>query len=275
MPFLLAIALGIVQGLTEFLPVSSSGHLVVSRALFEPWLGAIEAPLAFDIVVHAATGLVVAFFLRDEILDSLRALFARSELGVRVRQLAVAVVLATIPAVVVGFTCKDLIEQSFSSLSVALNGFLITAVLLEIAHRKQLKLGDPIKEGLISFDWQIPNYWQALIIGIAQAMAIMPGVSRSGSTIAVALILGLGPITAVRFSFFLLLPVVFGGLLLELDQIRSLGEQSSATLAAAFFTTALVGYLALKALVWVVRGAKLRYFAIYVLLLSVLMRVFY
>jgi len=274
MPFLLAIALGIVQGLTEFLPVSSSGHLVVARALFEPWLGGVEAPLAFDIVVHSATGLVVVFYLREELLSAVRVVFEKTELGDNVRQLAVTIVVGTLPAIIVGFFLKDLIEESFKSLSIALNGFLLTAFLLELAHRRQVKLGGPIKEGLQSFDWQPPTTLQALIIGIAQALAIMPGVSRSGSTIAIALILGLSPVSAVRFSFFLLLPVVFGGLIIELEQIRLLNSDATAALATAFVTTCIVGYLALRALVWVVQSAKLRYFAIYVLVISLAMRLF-
>ena len=274
MTITLAVLLGIVQGLTEFLPVSSSGHLVVSRHLLGSLFGTIEAPLAFDVLVHVATGLVTAFFLRTELIDMVKAFFARTAFGAKVRSLSLLVVVATLPAVVAGLLFKDRIEQSFTSMEVALNGFLITAVLLESAHRRQVKLGAGPQGGIDSLDWQLPTVAQALVIGLAQACAIIPGISRSGSTIAVALLLGLGAVTAVRFSFFLLLPVVFGALVLQLDELAGFSAESMPALFCGFLVTAAVAYGALHSLVWLVQGAKLRYFAVYTLILGTLLRVF-
>ena len=271
MVYLLAVFLGVLQGLTEFFPVSSSGHLVVSRALLEPWLGRIDAPLAFDIAVHLATAIVTMVFLREELFFMLKRFFSNSSEAEPVRSLVLRLVVATVPAVIVGLFFRDTIERSFSSIDWALNGFLFTALLLECAHRRQLRL-QPSGGGISVLDWKQPSCWQAAVIGFAQAVAIIPGVSRSGSTIAAALILGLGPVTAVRFSFFMLLPVVFGGVVLEIGTLRSLDSQGWTALVLGFIASAVTAYFSLRALVWLVQSAKLRWFAIYTLCLGLFLR---
>ncbi|MCL4152818.1 UNVERIFIED_CONTAM: hypothetical protein GTU68_029013 [Idotea baltica] len=261
MSLLLIVLLAIVQGLTEFLPVSSSGHLVVSRAILGPTLGTISSPLAFDILIHFATALVTAFFLRKELLVILRKVFTAT--GERERRLVGLLIVATLPAVVIGLSFKDTIESLFISPHWALNGFLVTAILLELAHRFQVKLGADSAAALTT-----------LIIGVGQACAIMPGISRSGSTIAIALLLSLPARTAVLFSFFMLLPVIAGACLLEAKELASLESIDSTPLLIAFFTTMATAYVALRFLVWIVEGAKLRWFAIYTFAISCGLRFF-
>lgn len=270
MSLLLIVFLSIVQGLTEFLPVSSSGHLVVTRALLEPFLGKISSPLAFDVLIHLATALVTAFFLRNEIARII-ANFFKSE-GVRERALVIRLIIATLPAVIVALCFKDKIESLFDSPQWALNGFLLTAVLLELAHRHQIDVAG--KKEIGSNDWPLPTLLQAVIIGIAQAFAIMPGVSRSGSTIAAALLLSLPARTAVLFSFFMLLPVIAGAGLLEAKELAGLEMESLLPLAIGFLVAMATAYIALRFLVWIVEGAKLRWFAVYTLLLSCGLRFF-
>ena len=269
MTIVLVIFLAVVQGLTEFLPVSSSGHLVVSRAILSPYLGKLDSPLAFDILIHLATALVTAFFLRKELLQLLKRMFLKE--GNDERRLVSLLIVATVPAVFIGFGFKDQVENLFDTPQWALNGFLITAVVLELAHRHQVKLGSTSSSAGV-LDWQFPTYFQAVIIGCAQAMAIMPGVSRSGSTIALALLLSLPARSAVMFSFFMLLPVVAGAAVLELGKLQSLESANMAYYLCGFLVTCATAYLALKFLVWVVEGAKLRWFAIYTLLLGLGLR---
>ena len=269
MTIALVVFLAVVQGLTEFLPVSSSGHLVVSRAILSPYLGKLDSPLAFDIFIHLATALVTAFFLRKELLQLLKRMFIKE--GSRERRLVSLLVIATLPAVFVGFGFKDQIENLFNTPKWALNGFLITAVLLELAHRHQVKLGAK-GSGAGILDWQFPSYTQAVFIGCAQAMAIMPGVSRSGSTIALALLLSLPARSAVMFSFFMLLPVVAGAAVLELGELQALESENLTYYLCGFVVTSVTAYVALKFLVWVVEGAKLRWFALYTLVLGLGLR---
>lgn len=266
MEVLLVCILAVVQGLTEFLPVSSSGHLVLARALLGPYLGTLEFPLAFDVLVHLATALVTAFFLRAELKQILLRMFQAQ--GSDERRLCSAIVLATVPAAIVGLFFEDAIKSLFASASWAFNGFLITAGLLAIGHSCQVRFAQHSTKQAATLDWPIPTYFQAVCIGCAQALAIMPGVSRSGSTIAVALLLGLPGRSAVLFSFFILLPVVAGGAVLEIPELLHLSVGKVWPLFLAFLLTMVTAYVALKFLVWVVEGAKLHWFALYAVLLG-------
>jgi undecaprenyl-diphosphatase len=211
------VILGLVQGLTEFLPVSSSGHLVLSKAV----LGIAEPGIWLEVAVHVGTlGSVVLYFWKD-----LVALLRDVVGGGSGRRLAVMVVVGTIPAGVVGLTLKDQIEQVFADPVWAAWGLIATGVLL--FSTRFLKPPEP--EAAVEI-----GVGTAVITGVAQACAILPGISRSGSTIAAALFRGTEAGLAARFSFFLMIPAVGGaGLLTALDAVKEPPGISTLTLALA------------------------------------------
>ncbi|MCB0360384.1 MAG: undecaprenyl-diphosphate phosphatase [Bdellovibrionales bacterium] len=266
-----AILLGLVQALTEFLPVSSSGHLVVFQVLIGPSFSVSHVPLAFDVVVHVATLLATTVYLWNDIWFSLKHLAESSAEGLRSRRLAALVAVATLPAVVVGFGLKDSIEAMFSSSEAAGVGFVVTTLVLLLSHRFQAPNATAEDAPTKALAWQFPSFGTALLIGIAQAVAICPGISRSGSTIAVALMLGLSADSAVRFSFLMSLPAILGAALLQSREIGALPEGQFGAYATGFFVAFAAGLCALRLLVFVTRRARLSYFAIYTGLLAALL----
>lgn len=236
-----AAILGLVQGLTEFLPVSSSGHLV----LFQTLLGFTEPPILFDVMVHLATLLAVgAYFWKR---------FLRLN-----RRLLILLIIATLPAVVAGFVIEDMIEFLFTSLwSVAL-GLLVTSGLLFCASKLN-KLGTTLPD-------LKPR--QVLIIGVFQAMAIIPGISRSGSTVSAGLFMGLKREDAFFFSFLMAVPAILGAAVLQAKDVPSYNHLLSLPYLLGMAIATLSGVGALKLLDVVVSRAKLHYFAWYCLVLS-------
>ncbi len=246
--------LGIVQGATEFLPVSSSGHLVLARY----WLGWPDPGIALDTVLHVGTLLaLLVYFWRD-----LLTLAQAAWLSLRHRsledpqaRLAWALVLGTIPGVLLGVIFEDTIEALFGAPQAAAGFLLVTALLLTFSER----FGSQGR-ALESLTWR-----DAILIGLAQALAIAPGISRSGATIAVGLLLGFRRNDAARFSFLLAIPIVGGGgayqilkLLITPSPIVSLSTMGLGLLAAAF-----TGYAAVTSLLAFVRQRGLYPFAIY------------
>ncbi|MEE2643723.1 MAG: undecaprenyl-diphosphate phosphatase [Myxococcota bacterium] len=194
--------LGLLQALTEFLPISSSGHLVLARALFSVQ----EAGLAFDVAVHLGTLVSVLFFFRGELLSLFTDLFrVNAWRGGAIGQLAIA----TCPAVFAGLSLKDFLEAELAApLPVSL-ALVFTGITLLLFARR---------EGI----YEAPTMKVALLIGCAQALAILPGISRAGMTITAGLLLGLSRDAAFRFSFLLSIPVIAGaGLLQGLDLLES------------------------------------------------------
>lgn len=241
---------GVVQGITEFLPISSDGHLVVVGKLLERSFGTsstAEQTLQLVIGLHLGTLLATATVYWRE-LWSLRH---------RYRLLA-AIILGTIPAGVIGVLFKDWFEQTMSSPLFAGLGFLVTAVFLLAGQRMELNL--------LELD-QIPLP-HALVIGCFQALAILPGVSRSGSTIASGLMIGLKRQTATTFSFLLSIPAVGGAVLLEsVEMIRGTsGGLALGQLAFGAVISFAVGIVSLRFLIRVVTLRKLHWFAYYCLL---------
>jgi len=248
-----AVILGIVQGLTEFLPVSSSGHLVLV-----PWaLGWGEPGLLFDTVLHWGTLVAVVVYFWDDLWSLIRA-WARSVATRKVdtpqARLAWLILIATIPAAVIGYLLSDFFESLFSS-PAAVGGFLMgTALILAAAEwaypriRKveTLRLGD------------------ALIVGLAQAAAIAPGLSRSGLTISAGVLRGLGREPAARFSFLLSVPIILGaGLTQVAHALGNPGSAGAFPLALGFASAAISGYLAIHFLLGFVRRQRLWPFAAY------------
>ena len=274
-----AVILGIVQGLTELLPVSSSGHLVLAEKL----LGLRLTDLSFEIAVHVATAVAVCFFLRSELASMLRALVPWGA-GVgdaatrgRGRRLLLALVVGTVPAVVFGLVAYDAIESVFHCVGLTVAMLPVTGVFLvstRLAKDKGLEVSPLL----------------ALVVGVAQAAAIVPGLSRSGLTVGTALLLGVKKDEAVKFSFLLSLPAILGGAVLRLAKAGGgSAPDAAAALAAApqaashVSTPALVvgsavafvfALVAARTLLGVVRRGKLEYFGYYCILVGVAYLIF-
>lgn len=245
------LVLALVQGVTEFLPVSSDGHLVLTQN----WLG-LEGPhLSIDVALHLGTlGAVLAVFHRDLVAVLRRALRGeRRELGL--------LLLGSVPAAVVGLGLEDFFERLFESGRVAALGLFVTAAFLLVGERARRRAQAKQTEERV-LDWR-----DALWIGAMQALAILPGVSRSGTTIATALARGIPPSDAARFSFLLSIPAVGGAVLLRVPGLIE-DNGFDANLLVAIVVTFAVGVVALRILLaFLGRGAFL-WCATYCLLLG-------
>ena len=244
-----SIILGVIQGLTEFLPVSSSGHLELAKYLLGD-TSAGEQSLFFTIMVHVATALSMIFIFRKDILEILKGIFSKP--WNESKSFTINVIISMLPAALVGFFAEPLIETLFDQ-KIALVGamLLITALLLFLADRSKVsnkKVG-PI---------------EALVIGIAQAVAILPGISRSGATIATSVMLGIDRYSAARFSFLMVVPLILGKICYDLmggDLALIPGEIVNVT--AGFVAAFVTGAIACKLMISIVQKSQLKYFAIY------------
>lgn len=254
-----ALVLGIIQGLTEYLPVSSSGHLAIGQALFGMNDGADN--LMFTVAVHVATVLSTIVVLWSEIDWIVRGLF-RCEMNAETKY-ALNILVSMIPVGIVGLFFKDEVEAVFGSgLLVVGCCLLITATLLTFSYYAK-----PRQKTHIS--WK-----DALIIGIAQAIAVLPGVSRSGSTIATGLILGNKKESLAQFSFLMVIPPILGEALLDvLKMVKGedvMGSISTLPLLVGFVAAFLSGCLACKWMISIVKRGKLIYFGIYCAIVGVI-----
>lgn len=242
-----AILLGIVQGLTEFLPVSSSGHLQIAKEL----LGVeIENNVTFDVTLHAATVLSTMLILWRELWRLLKGLFSRTYNEEQAYILKV--ILSMIPAGVIGILFTEQIEALFSSLWFVGLMLLLTAVLLTFAYYAK-----PRQKSKIS-------YRDAFLIGCSQAVATMPGLSRSGTTIATGLLLGNDKATVANFSFIMVIPVILGKMILDIASGDMAAMSVPTTALVSGFVAAFVsGALACKFMIEIVKRGRLVWFAIY------------
>ena len=240
-----AIVLGAVQGLTEFLPVSSSGHLVIFQHIF----AIEEPPLTFDVLVHLGTLIAVFVAFWDDIWGILKKPFCR---------LTYLLIVGCIPAGLAGFLLAPYFEKAFESLLVVGIALIFTGILLSLSERLSKK-----HVGLKEADET--GFSDALFIGILQAMAIIPGLSRSGSTIAAGLIAGLDREFAARFSFLLSIPVIIGAAIFELSDVFVTGIAANNILPYILgpLTAAIFGFFAIKVVLGLVRRGKLSYFSYY------------
>ena len=256
-----AIILGAIQGLTEFLPVSSSGHLVLFQNLF----GLKEPELLFDICLHVGTlAAVLVVFYRDiiEILTALvqfprrlkssGGLLRLCQLDPQIR-MALLIVVGSIPTAVIGLLFKKFTDQLFGSTVIVGCMLIVTGTLLWLTRRIRTG-GRPIGQTKAK---------DALIIGIVQGLAILPGISRSGSTISAALFLGLDRKLAGRYSFLLSIPAIVGALVLGIDAPELATTIPIPTIIAGSLVSAVVGWLALVILLKVVDRGQLHRFAPY------------
>jgi len=259
MELLKAILLGIVQGLTEFLPISSSGHLVIGSQL----LAFNDPGIAFEVLLHLGTLLAVVVAFRRDILIMVKAFFSsqsqrqEDELLQQAFRWNFYIILATLPAVFVGLFLKDHIEQIFNTTLITYVMLAVTGTIMLLTLRLQKRGGQVTAS-------------RSLLIGIAQAIAILPGLSRSGSTIFTGMVLGVQRETAARFSFIMSIPAILGAAVLKLsDMIASPPAQNELLyLGAGTLASAISGYFAIILLMRVVRKGQLHWFGYYCLMVS-------
>lgn len=255
--------LGLVQGLTEFLPISSSGHLVILQHL----MGFKKPMLFFDIMLHLGTlGAVIAVFWQDlkkigqeEILPLLKGFCNNPGLlsALSRARMTLLIMLATIPTGLIGYLFKEPLESLFASTYAVGFALCFTGTLLWFTKYCKKK------------DATLKTY-QALLIGLAQGIAITPGISRSGTTIATGLFLGLSGELAARFSFLLSIPAILGAVSLELSSSTISTHTPFLPTLLGTLTAALMGYLALRYLLKVISHGKLYHFSYYCWLLGAL-----
>jgi len=253
-----AIILGVVQGVTEFLPVSSSGHLVLLQKIFR----ISEPALFFDTMVHVGTLAAVVAALWRDIWAILRRLF---------QPLTAYLVLATIPAVIFALVFKKSIEAAFESGKFLGFAFLATTALLIVSELLSRRTRGILKKA------EDTNWLDALIIGLLQAAAIFPGVSRSGATISGALSRRLDRDFAARFSFLLSIPAILGALVMQLKDLAKGAQATAGVGAAAVFagtlSAAIVGFFAVRYMLKIIREKSLFGFAVYTGILGALVLV--
>ncbi len=258
-----AVLLGIVQGITEWLPVSSSGHLVLLQEYF-----GLNVPVFFDLVLHVATVIVVIVAFRKDIVDILRSLartfrlrkegrgFREILASERPTLLAWFIILGSIPTAIIGFALRDIVQPLFTNPTAVGVALLATGAILLVTV-----LASKRKEFMTSSD--------AVLVGIMQGISIIPGISRSGSIISIGLLRGMDRELAARYAFLLSIPAILGAAAFELTQV--MGSQvyiDLHLLAIAFLSSLLFGYVSIRLLWYIVKGAKLHYFSVYCFLLG-------
>lgn len=260
MAFFVAALYGLVQGLTEFLPVSSDGHLALAAMVFGD---VVALPLTTVVLLHVGTLIATLVLLRGDVAEVLRASFGalrapRSVMDTPAGRTAVTIVVASVPTAVVGLLLHDAVEPLAQSLAVVGACLVATGLLVGSTHWTGPRA---------SSDEPSLRLGPALLLGVAQGLAVLPGLSRSGTTIAVAMLLGLRPAAAFRLSFLLSLPAVGGAVLLELRHREAWAEAGTPGLLGALIA-GIVGAVAL----WWVRTwlelGRFSWFAIYCVLLG-------
>ncbi|MBQ4819754.1 undecaprenyl-diphosphate phosphatase [Aquimarina sp. MMG016] len=255
-----AIILGVIQGLTEFLPVSSSGHLELGKAI----LGDESVPeesLLFTVVLHFATALSTIVVFRKDIFRIIKGLFKFKKNEETLFSLKI--IISMIPAVLVGLFFEEQLEQLFGG-NVMFVGFmlLITAALLWFADKAKGTL-KPVSSS------------NAFVIGIAQAIAMLPGISRSGATISTSVLLGNDKTKAARFSFLMVIPLIFGKIAKDLlSGELSFSSENSVAIGIGFIAAFISGLFACTWMISLVKKSKLTYFAVYCILVGLLAIIF-
>ena len=285
-----AILLGLLQGLTEFLPVSSSGHLQIGKELLGIDSG---GDLVFEVVVHAATVLSTIVVFRKQIWELLKSLFVKDGLFRSIAHpskfndgtdYVLKILLSTIPVFIVGMFFKDAVEGLFgSSIHVVAGALLVTAALLLLSDNANKIFGRCCRRCKCAEADAVSDkgrrngisYWQAFVVGLGQAIAVIPGLSRSGTTIATGLLCGVKRDVVAQFSFLMVLIPILGEAFLEIVG----GDMASSTVGAlplvlGFISAFVAGLFACKVMIALVKKTKLGWFALYCTIIAVLIFIF-
>ncbi len=254
MEFIKAIILGMIQGLTEFLPVSSSGHLEIGKVLLGSDVFG-EESLFMTLVLHFATALSTIIVFKKEIQEILKGI-----LSLKINEhteFSIKIIISMIPAIIVGLFFQDQIEALFSrNLLLVGTMLLFTSLILFLADQARNT------KKKISFS-------NSLILGVVQAIAILPGISRSGSTIATAVLLGVDRQKASQFSFLMVLPLIFGSMMKTLIDMEGVPQDRDIiTLALGFIAAFITGIIACRWMISIVKKSKLKYFSYYCLIIG-------
>jgi undecaprenyl-diphosphatase len=266
MTILQAILLGIVQGATEFLPISSSGHLVIVPHVLG-WQMPDQEIFVFDVLVQLGTLLAVILYFREDLLSILRAWIVALSHGKpfvdQQSRMGWYLLLATVPAGIAGLLLKDQVEDAFTSINITAWSLLGTALLLLVAEwlGRRRRSSDQL------------NWVDSLTMGVFQAFAIFPGVSRSGATISGGMIRNLERPAAARFSFLMAVPVMFGAGIVAVLDLINIPDLAAflPSMLAGFTTAALVGYLSISWLLGYLVSHSLNYFAGYLIIISIIL----
>ncbi len=256
-----AIVLGVIQGLTEFLPISSSGHLVI----FSKILDFNKPGITFEVFLHVGTLVAVVIAFRKELLQMVQSFFSTHEARKGNPELNnsfqwnIYVIVATVPIVIVGLLFKDTIDVFFDNVLITYSMLFVTGILMtltQFVEERGLHLNCP----------------KSLAIGIAQSAAIMPGLSRSGSTIFTGMALGIDRVTAARFSFIMSIPAILGAVVLDMKNLFAtpLGMSELSYILSGTLAATISGYLAIVLLMRIVKKGKLAFFGYYCFFVSTL-----
>ena len=248
MDILHAIILGLIQGITEFLPVSSSGHLEIAKVLLDDdSIG--KQSMLMTVILHAATALSTIYIFWEDIKDIVKGLFSANKQKV---SFSFKIILSMIPAAVVGIVWEKQIESLFGgNLEIVGAMLIITAILLYCADKAKSN-GKNV------------SFAHSIIIGVSQAIAIIPGISRSGATISTSVLLGVDKEKSARFSFLMVVPLILGKMIKDiLSGNISFTSTESLPLLFGFISSFFVGVFACKLMIKIVKNSKLKYFAIY------------
>ncbi|MCR2042717.1 undecaprenyl-diphosphatase UppP [Anaerosalibacter massiliensis] len=268
MTFIQAIILGIFQGVTEFLPISSSGHLVVLQHFF----GIKEGNLFFTEMLHFGTLISIFIVYFNDIIKIIIEFFRMLGQGIKnkkfkitniYQKMAILIIIGSIPTAIIGLVFKDSFEKLYSSISAISIAFLITGFILWFVDKKAR--GNKDVKDMSLFD--------SILIGVFQGAAIAPGISRSGSTIAGGLFRGLNRKLATEFSFLLALPATFGAGLLGIKEVIDTGSKAhfSAPLLLGVVISTVVGVISIKILIKLLENEKLYYFSYYLWALGIIL----
>ena len=256
MSYIEAIILGIIQGLTEFLPVSSSGHLELAKVIF----GDNSVPkesLTFTVILHFATALSTLVIFRKDVLEIIKGLFQFKKNEEFI--FSAKIIVSMIPATIIGLMFEEELEAFFNG-NVLLVGFmlLVTGLLLFLADKAK------------NTDKNV-SYLNALIIGVSQAIAMLPGISRSGATISTSVLLGVDRTKAARFSFLMVVPLILGKVAKDfMGGEISFASENFGVMAAGFIASFIAGLLACNWMISLVKNSKLYYFSIYCFIVGTL-----
>ena len=256
-----AIILGILQGITEWLPISSSGHLAIFQHYFDE-----EPPILFDIILHLGSLTVISYILRNEIINFLRAIpltfkkIRKSSNFDEDEKLVLLVVLVSFPTALIGlFFDGEIIENFYDKIYLVGICLIITGIVIWSS-----------KDYSNNLDLTHLSYFRAFTIGIVQGLSILPGISRSGTTIAFLRIFGIQPIKAAKFSFLLFIPAIIGATLLKLNEAEStLEEVGLNSIIFGFLASVISSFLSIKFLLKVINNQQFHYFTPYCLIIGV------